>query len=190
MSLERIVGTPQSTGYIIVIMELNWYFTGAVGMKQQSCWGVLWFFKRLQVSPLEKQRNWQHDTWCLTTNIWANRAAIVSSIITRYVTLTKIGQSPFNLQICLCSVEQFSHIRCQFFCYCYQYIRFSVDAFCSVLYDLLLFNHSVFNDSFIQCYFLIWYWNCISGILIPKITNINHLASQQTSYTRLCHLLS
>jgi hypothetical protein len=60
---------PQSPSYsgdtIIAIMELDWYCTGAVGMKQQSCLGVLWFFKRPQVSLLEKQRNQQHDIWSL-----------------------------------------------------------------------------------------------------------------------------
>jgi hypothetical protein len=38
-------------------MELDWYRTGAVGMKQQSCWGVLWVSNRPQVSRLKRQRN-------------------------------------------------------------------------------------------------------------------------------------
>jgi hypothetical protein len=42
-------------------MELDWYNNGMLGMRQQSCWGVLWFFKRPQVNPLEKQRNQHHD---------------------------------------------------------------------------------------------------------------------------------
>jgi hypothetical protein len=42
-------------------MELGWNGAEVVGIKQQSCWGVLWFFKRPQVSLLEKQRNHQHD---------------------------------------------------------------------------------------------------------------------------------
>jgi hypothetical protein len=42
-------------------MEFDWYCPWAVGMKQQICWGVLWIFKRTQVSPLEKQRKQQHD---------------------------------------------------------------------------------------------------------------------------------
>jgi hypothetical protein len=86
MSLERIVGTrnlPATHYTIIVLMEHDWYCTGVVGVKQQSCWGVLWLFKRPQVSLLEKQRNRQHDIWCLMTNTWANRVAIVSSVITK-----------------------------------------------------------------------------------------------------------
>jgi hypothetical protein len=86
-------------------MEFDWYCTGAIG-KQQSCGGVLWFSKRPQVSPLEKQWNWQHDIWCLITNTWANRVAMVSSVITRYLPLAKHGWSPFNLQIYLCSMFQ------------------------------------------------------------------------------------
>jgi hypothetical protein len=38
---------------IMAIMEFDWYCTGMLGMKQQSCWGILWFFKRPQVSPLK-----------------------------------------------------------------------------------------------------------------------------------------
>jgi hypothetical protein len=38
--------------------------------------GVLWFFNRPQVSPLEKQRNQPHDIWCLITNTWANKVTI------------------------------------------------------------------------------------------------------------------
>ncbi len=79
-------------------MELDWYCTGAVYMKQESCWGVLRFFKRPQVSLLKKQRNWQHDICCLITNTWANRVAIVRSVIARSLTLPNIGWSPFSLQ--------------------------------------------------------------------------------------------
>jgi hypothetical protein len=47
-------------------------------------------------------------------NTWATRVAIVSSVITRYLTVVNIGQSRFNLQIFLCSVNQFHCIGCQF----------------------------------------------------------------------------
>jgi hypothetical protein len=60
-------------------LVLHW----RVRMKQQSCWGVAWFFKRPRVSPLKKQKNWHHDIWCLIDNTRANRVAIVSSVITK-----------------------------------------------------------------------------------------------------------
>jgi hypothetical protein len=62
----------QSPGYsrdtIIAIMELDWYSTGTLGMRKQSYWGVLWFFKRPLVSLLEKHRNRHHDVWFLIIN--------------------------------------------------------------------------------------------------------------------------
>jgi hypothetical protein len=137
----------QSLGYshdtIIVITKLDLCCTGAVGIKQHSCRGVLWVFKRPQVSPLEKQRNWQHDIWCLMTNTWANRIVIVSSIITRYLTLTNIGRPRFNLQIWLCSVNQFNHICFQFSCYCLSVVRFSCIQFCSVVWSAVIRLFSV-----------------------------------------------
>jgi hypothetical protein len=88
------------------------------------------------VSPLEKQRNRQHDICCLVTNTWANRVAIVSFVTTRYLFLTNIGQSLFNLQICLCSGKQFNRIRCQFSCYCLSVYLF-FKSFNSVLFCMI-----------------------------------------------------
>jgi hypothetical protein len=94
-------------------------------------------FKRPQVSLLGKQRNRQHVMWCLITNTWATRVAIVSSVITRYLTLVNIRQSRFNLQICLCSVNQFHCIGCQFSAIVYQLS--DSHSFDSVLFCLIWF---------------------------------------------------
>ncbi len=119
MSLERIVGTHNSTGVI--------------GMKQQSCWGV-WFFKRPQVSPLAKQGNWQHDSWCLITSTWAKRVAVVNSVITIYLTLANIGWSLFTLQY----IIMFSTSVCN----CYQFICYYLSV---VICDLAnCFNSNSF----------------------------------------------
>ncbi len=109
-------------------MELDWYCTRVLGMKQQSCWGVLWVFKRPRVSPLEKQRNWQHDIWCLITNTLANRVAIVSSV--RYLTLANIGRSRFNPQFCMFSESVFIRIYCQFSVIIHQFFYFHLFLFC------------------------------------------------------------
>ncbi len=47
-------------------MELDWYCTGVVGMKQQSCWGVLWISKRPQVSPAGNAK--KPTAWHLVPN--------------------------------------------------------------------------------------------------------------------------
>ncbi len=120
-------------------MEFDWYCTGVVGMKHQSCWGVLWFFKRPQVSLLEKQRNRQHDIWCLITNTLENRVAIFSSVFTRYLTLANTGRSPFNLQICLCSVHKLIIFVASFSAIVYQFISLSFIRFCSVQSGLVWF---------------------------------------------------
>jgi hypothetical protein len=184
--------TTLMTDTVIVFMELDWYCTGATGMKQQSCWGVLWFFKRPQVSPLERQRIRQRDFWCLITNTRANRVEIVSSIITRYLTLAK--HRMFTIHLSVFVYVQWISFKSLFIARWYAvirqllfitlpvvwltFIRFcSITSFCSII-----------RCSIIQCHFLFWYWNCIPGVLIPHITN--HPASQQISYTRLRHFLS
>jgi hypothetical protein len=119
-------------------MELDWYCTGAVGMRQHSCGGFLWFFKRPQVSPLEKQRNRQHDICCLITNTRTNRVAIVSSVITRYLTLANTGWSPFTLQyLFMFSASVFNRYSLQFIC-CYLsvVIRHLDSCFDSLLFVL------------------------------------------------------
>jgi hypothetical protein len=45
-------------------------------------------FQEATSEPAEKG-NRQHDIWCLITNIWANRVAIVSSVITKIFTPCK-----------------------------------------------------------------------------------------------------
>ncbi len=121
-------------------MELDWYCTGVSGMRQQSCWGILWFFKRPQVSPLEKQRNWQHDIWCIITNTWANRVVIV-----RYLTLANYGLSRLNLPF-TCSVNQCCFYSLPVF-HCSSVTLYC--CFCSAFVWFILFGYSVFDYSFI-----------------------------------------
>ncbi len=151
-------------------MELDWYCTGAVGMKQQSCWGALWFFKRPQVSPMEKQRNWQHVIWCLITNTWANRVAIVNSVITRYLTLANFGRSQFNLWIVHVQWISYSYLFASFSCHCSSVVRFSFIRFCSILFDYsvsVICLLSVFSVLRLELY---------SKYFYPQINN--HPASQ------------
>jgi hypothetical protein len=145
-------------------MELDWYCTGATGMKQKSCWGVLWFFKRPQVTLLEKQRNWQHDICCLITNTWVNRVAIVSSAITRYLTLANIGWSPFTLQyLFVFSASVFNRICCQFICCCLTVVFITLPVVFihvhSLLFDCLHFA-SVCSTCFV------WLFSVISVLIL------------------------
>ncbi len=110
---------PQFFGFscdtIIAIMELDWYCTGVLGMQQQSCWGALWFFKRPQVSPLERQRNRQQDIWCIITNTRANRVAIVSSLITKIFNPCKYWTVTTQPSVYMSSESVFIRILCQSF---------------------------------------------------------------------------
>jgi hypothetical protein len=157
-------------------MEFNWCCSGEVGMKQQSCWGVVWFFKRPQ-GPLEKQRSRQHDIWCLITNIWENRVAIGSSVITRCLILANIGQwSPFSLQICLFSVHQLIIFVATFSCIVHQFIHLS-------LFDSVLFC-SIWFCSIIQCSIIHLFSVSFSVLILELYSRYfdpfknNHLASQ------------
>jgi hypothetical protein len=60
--------------------------------------------------------------------------------------------------------------------------------FCSVFFNLLLFDYPMFRCSFTQCYFLSWYWNCIPGISILQITQQQSSGKPINSYIRLHHL--
>ncbi len=126
------------------------------------------------MSPLEKQRNRQHDIWCLITNIWENRVAIGSSVITRHLIIAKtIGwRSPSKLQICLFSVHQLIIFVASFSGIVHQFIHLSL--FDSVLFCSIWFC-SIFSVRlfiYLVCHFLFWYWNCIPGISIPSKTTI------------------
>jgi hypothetical protein len=113
-------------------------------MSQQSCWGVLWFFKRPRVSPLDMQRKRQHDIRCLTTNAQENRDAIVSSVITRYLTLANIELLRLYLQFTcsvftgICSVNMLFDFHKFLFCfYSAHFVRlFSVRLFVYSVYFL------------------------------------------------------
>jgi hypothetical protein len=126
------------------------------------------------VMPVENQRNCQHDMWCLITNTQTSRVAIVSSVITRYLT-TDGHHSPFS--ICLCTVHQFLIIFvASLSAVVYQLLFVSLPIVSIHIHSFLyrfdrsaLLEYSVFDYSFIQCViFLFWYWNCIPGIWIHK----------------------
>jgi hypothetical protein len=137
-------------------MELNCYCTGVLGMKQQSCWGGLWFFKRPWILLLEKQRNRQYDIWCLITNAWANRVAIVSSVITKIFNPCKhwmVTIQPSVLYVQWISVYLY---LLPVFCRCSSVVPFS---FASVLFlfnllcsiqCLLICLLSVFSDLLLE----------------------------------------
>jgi hypothetical protein len=153
-------------------MKLDWYCTGVLGMKQQSCWGVLWFFKRPRVSPLERQRNRQHDIWCLITNTGTNRGEIVCSLITKIFNPCKhwtVTIQPSVLYVQWISV--YSYFLPVFSCS--SVVRFSFFLFCRVWFNL--FDYSVLEyllDSVFFCLMLEFY----SRYFDPH--NKNHPASQ------------
>ncbi len=120
-------------------------------MRQQSCWGILGFFKRPWVSLLKRQRNRQHDICILITNTRTNRVAIVSSVITK-----NVGRSRLNFFF-TSSVNQCLFIFVasfpSFFVCCLIFIRFS-----SAFVEFVLFDYLVFDYLLIQCICLFWYW--------------------------------
>ncbi len=148
-------------------MELDWCCTGVLGVKQQSCYGVLLFSKRPKVSPLEKQRNRQHDIWCLITNTWANRVAIVSSVITKIFNPCKYWMVTTQPSVYMFSESVFVLIHCQFSVIIHLLFNFNslLFCFCSI-HSVWLFSVQLFVS---QCIFWFWYWNCIPGILIPYL---------------------
>jgi hypothetical protein len=153
-------------------MELNWYCTGVLGMKQQSCWGVLWFFKRPWILPLEKQRNRQYDIWCLITNAWANRVAIFSFVITKIFNPYKhwmVTIQPSVLYVQGISVYLF---LLPVFCRCSSVVPFS---FASVLFLFnLLCSIQCLLILFIKCIF----WP-ITGIVFQEFWVLILLASTE-----------
>jgi hypothetical protein len=108
-----------------------------VGMKQQSCWGVLWISKRSQVSPLENAKKRQHDIWCLIINILANRVVIVSFVITRYSTLSSTSQSIFPQGLFMFSASVFDQYCCHFV-YCFYALLFDISCFRTCIHLFLL----------------------------------------------------
>jgi hypothetical protein len=145
-------------------MELDWYCTGVFGMRQQNCWGVLWFSKRSQVSLMKKQRNRQHVIWCLTTNTWANNVTIVSSVITKIFNPSKhwtVMIQPQSISI---------HISCQFlllFLSCLILISLDSVLFYSIIQCSITHLLSVFSVLILELYL---------GYFDPHIKN--HPASQ------------
>jgi hypothetical protein len=134
-------------------MKLDCYFTGAIGMKQQTAGGLYGF------SRGHKWARWKSkETNSMTSDASQQTPGQIGCncqfIITRYLTLTNIGQSPFNLQICLCSVKQFLHIRYQFSCYCLSVYLF-LKSFDSVLFCMIRFC-SIIQCSIIHFYSVIF----------------------------------
>ncbi len=65
-------------------MELDWYCTRTFYMRQPKLLRGSMVFQKA-TSLMKRQRNRQNVIWCLTTSIWANRVAIVSSVITNII---------------------------------------------------------------------------------------------------------
>ncbi len=161
-------------------MELDWYCTGAVGMKQQSYRG---FYGFQNASSEHAGKAKKATTWHLMPhNKHLGKQDCNRQFCNhKYLKLANTGRSQFTLQICLFNASIFNIIFCQFI-YCYSsaflFIFLSVVLICIHLF-LLLFVRSVcfiIQCLIIQCYFLFWYWNCIPGISISH--NINHPVSQ------------
>ncbi len=145
---------------IIVIMELHWYSTRVLGMKQQSCWGALWF-----------SRGHKHDIWCLMTNTQANRVAIVSSVITKILNPCKYWTVMTQPSVYMFSVYLYSLLV---FYYCPSVVWFSLvsvlflsDSLCSIIRCWILCLFSVFSVLILELY---------SRYFDPH--NNNHPASQ------------
>jgi hypothetical protein len=141
--------------------------------------------------PAWKEGKLQHDIWCLITNTCENRVAIVNSVITRHLTLAKVGRTTLTLQFCSWTIASASALL---------YVASSLSVIClllfvilpvvSYLYSIVLFGYFTFlsafclfcsfvsSDHLILDYsvlFLSWYQKHVPGISIP---NNNHLASQ------------
>jgi hypothetical protein len=128
----------------------------------------------------EKKRNRQHDIWCLITNAWANYVAIVSSAITNIFNLCKHWTDTIQPSVfCVQWISVYSYLSLVF-CYCSS-VLFDFHLLCSVFVRFALFDYSVFNYLFMQCYFLSWYQNCIPGISIPISTTIRQVNKHNTS---------
>jgi hypothetical protein len=116
-----------------------------LGVKHQSWWRVLWFFRRTHVSPLGRPGNPRHDVWFLIINIQAKRVAIVSSVITRYLTLSSIGRSRFNLSGQTLN-DSVSVLLLSVYCLTVVHSVFFYSIQCFLLFDSL-FDYSVFDYS-------------------------------------------
>jgi hypothetical protein len=93
------------------------------------------------VSPLEKQRNGQHDIWCLITNTWANRVVIGSSVITKIFNPCKYWTVTTQPSV-TCSV--FIHFHCKFSFTVPQLFDFSFVSVFIYTHFILLFIYSVY----------------------------------------------
>ncbi len=98
-------------------------------------------FKRPQVSPLKEQRKRQHDILCLITNTWANRAAIVSSVITKIFNPCKYQMVTTQPSVYLFSesVLVFIHYQFSFIVHLLFNFHSLLFCFCSICYFLLFF---------------------------------------------------
>ncbi len=127
-----------------------------------------------------------------------NRVLIVVPVITRYLTLAKIGWSTFALQFCSCLIvlDSASLFVASLLLVIYRWL-FVILPVVSYSHLFILLSHCKFAFasvlfalfcSIIQCYFLFWYWKRIQGILIPITTSIWQVNKHHT--TRLRNLLS
>jgi hypothetical protein len=139
-------------------------------MKQQSCWGVLWFFKRPQVRLPKRQRNQQHDIWCLITNNWVNTVAIVSSVFIKIFnpcTYWMVTTQPF---VHMFSESVFVSIRCQFSVIVYLLFDF-ICFFCALIHFVQLFSVQLFVYS---VYFSVLIMELYSRYFNPYFTSTNN----------------
>jgi hypothetical protein len=171
-------------------MEFDWCCTGWLLRSNKAASGFFGFQKTTS-EPAGKEGSLKHDIWCLITNTWANRVVIVNSVITRYLTLAKVGWSTFALQSCSCTIQLHLILHHKLFICCYSLscllFCIRVQPFCSVILNSFLFSvrpicfvfdYLIFDYSF----FFVLILEMCSRYFNPH--NNNHLESKITSYTR------
>jgi magnesium-transporting ATPase (P-type) len=166
-------------------MKLDRYCTGVLGMRQQSCWGFLWLFKRRGDNPLKIQRIWQHDIWCIITNTRANRVAIVSSVITKILNPCKYWTVTTQAFV-ICSVNQclfyslpvffIVNLLFYFHSFCFSFVSI---CFCSTIQYSIVRLFSVFSVLILELYYR--YFNPLYKTAIRQSINIIHQTAPSLS---------
>jgi hypothetical protein len=137
-------------------MEFDWYCAGWLVWSNQAD-GGFFGLKKAMSEPAGKEGNLMP-----ITNTWANRVTIVNSVITRYLTLTKVGWSTFAFQSCSWIVDHYLLPVCYSLFICCSLLsclllRIHIWSLCSVISNSLLFSvcsvRLIIQCLITQCYF-------------------------------------
>jgi hypothetical protein len=128
-------------------MELHWYCTGVLDMRQQRCWGIFGFPRGLEWACCKSKEtnSMTSDASELTPRQIGQQLSVLES--QRYLNPANIERSQLHLQL-ICSV--FIRIHCQF-CYCSSVVRLSFKSVLSI--RIALFDYSLFDSSVVQFIF-------------------------------------